>query len=209
MSGTLRSVPAQRWPWQPGSAALRMRRLPAKSTVAVPQVKAHGDGVSNSNRIDMLIELQPKGAGFDFHAQRPNADRGARPGLDRSSTIRPARPEADGAQPDGAQRPNAANGPSGPTGANNAAGLFGSGATPTVANARTTASATVDPGAPAGTAAGATRSPQADSPGGLRSLLPLELVVYLREHRNAILVGLGGVCALLWVGSLALSRGRR
>jgi hypothetical protein len=99
-------------------------------------------------------------------------------------------------------------------------GLFGSGATPMVANRQlpTPDSSTAMPSEPAYVRPaamdeeGGGRSPAADIDGGTARrlhFLPIGLIAFVRDNRTLVVAASLTVLALFWAGSLAVSHLRR
>lgn len=153
------------------------------------------------SRIQMLLDSQPRTAGFEFHNQV--GAQGARGGRDDD---RDANRDA-GAKPAAGQpalERRAADPPPAPP----AAGLFGSAAVPALTqnSSRTPA------------AAQAAESPQIpgarplnanDAPEWLRWLMPSQLIPYLMANGQRLVAYGLGAAVLLWLASLGLARMRR
>lgn len=162
------------------------------AAVSSGQVSGRAEA-AQSRAVDLLIEMQPRGAGLAF------TDKARLRSRSSASVARP--------QPESPTRPEP---PAAVTEALPAtkAGLFGSGATPTVQSRAVTR-----PG-PQSTAADTLARPGRDalSAGGETLprwlMLPREFIAYVRENRGFVLGCIAGLLALYWVGSSLVSRRR-
>jgi hypothetical protein len=142
-------------------------------------------GANRKGTVDLLIELQPQSAGLEFKERVPSREHAG------AVTGGGARP---GAEAEGSSR-----------------ALFGAGATPTLASQKVqSGSGTVWSGS-TGTQTEPSRAYEAPKAAGDgRSLLPREMIDFLRQNRPAILAAAAVLLALIWGGTMALGgRGRR
>lgn len=148
-------------------------------------------GAAESRAVDLLIEMQPRGAGLAFTdkaRKRPRpGELGDRPAL----AARPQHPATVADAPPSSK-----------------AGLFGSGATPLVQARVATRPdpATTAPDSFAGPGRGAVPGSGQALPGWL--LLPREIIAYVRENRGVVLACVAASLALFWVASSLVSRRR-
>lgn len=135
-----------------------------------------------SQTVDLLIQMQPRAAGAEFNERTRQAVRPIDAGA------RPVLPAAL---------------------ANHPSGLFGAGADPAAARGVETS---VVPGRPAAaavpSAGAAPRAPTVAADDG-KIPLPTELVRFVREHREQVVIGSVVLLALLWGGSIVRSNRRR
>lgn len=132
--------------------------------------------------VDLLIQMQPRNAGAEYDERTRKVVRPIDAGA------RPVLPEA------------LANSPS---------GLFGAGADPAAARGVQTPAAAVQPVVAAGPAAATGPRPPAGVVDDGKIPLPAELVRFVRQHREQVVIGSVVLLALVWGGSIVRSNRRR
>ncbi len=160
------------------------------ATAETGRIPGHA-GAAESRAVDLLIEMQPRGAGLAF---TDKARKRPRPGDLGDRPAQPARPQ---------HLATVAEAP--PT---SKAGLFGSGATPMVQARVATRSdpVTTAPDAFASPRRGAGSGSGEALPGWL--LLPREIIDYVRENRGFVLACVAASLAVFWAASILVSRRR-
>ncbi len=157
------------------------------------------ESTSGSRTIDLLIDMQQRGAGLQFNERQVpgSSDTKLRQAAARAATAPLALTAASASAAVRAELP-----PTTPS------GLFGSGATPMTQSART---ASVEPrgGLPPGIEASTPRRAGASSSGEPLPrwlMLPRELIEYVRENRWLVLSSVGAGLLLIWGLSALFSR---
>ena len=165
--------------------------LPASASAAVstvPGTRTHSSAATGSRSLDLLIDLQPRTAGLEFNER-----------LRRENTARSPDPAAP-------VNPAVSRAPKSET----AGGLFGGGATPLVNSRKVTHESSFDASAGRNVGAANWLADGGSAPDDqLRWLLPRELLVYVRDHREMVAVIAVILLLLIWAGSVALARRRR
>lgn len=165
------------------SATAAMSRATERSGAA--------ESAGTSRSVELLIELQSKTAGLDFSERARENGTATKPGLAPGG---PAAPAVAGV---GA--------------ANNAAGLFGSGAVPMpVAKETTSRESDWRGSAHSNSSGSATQdSSRGDTAGGGgRLTLPREIIQWVRDNRGTVVIGALAVLLVLWGTSIAFSQRR-